>query len=73
MRTDALFLVVNMAARATKFEWTNGMVDDLLSSLLYFKSNMEYRNVHLNANKVKRYGAVREAMTMAHPGLARLM
>ena len=29
------------------------MVDDLLSTVLQFKSNMEYRNVDFNADKVK--------------------
>ena len=46
-------LLVNMVASATKFKWTNGVVDDLLSSLLQFKSNMEYRNADFNADKVK--------------------
>ena len=34
-------MVMNMVATATKFKWTNGMLDDLLSSLLQFKSNID--------------------------------
>ena len=45
------------------------MDDDLLSSLLQFKSNMEYRNVHFNANKVKQYEAVREAMARKYSSI----
>lgn len=39
------------------------MVDDLLSSLLQFKSNLEYRNVDSKAEKVKQYesGCVADA------------
>jgi len=62
MRTNSIFLLVNMAASAAKFKWKDGMVDDLLRSLFQFKSNMEYRNLDFNADKPKQHEAVREAM-----------
>ena len=61
--------LVTMAARATKFQWTNTMVDNLFSSLLQFKSNMEYCNVGFNIDKVKQYEAVREAMAQMYSSI----
>jgi len=52
-----------MAALAKRFQWNKGdKVENLILCLAKFKSEMEYKNIDFNADKVKQYEAVREAM-----------
>ena len=55
-----------MAAASTKqkrFQWNKGdKIENLIRCLGNFKAQMEYKNIDFNADKVKQYEAVREAM-----------
>jgi hypothetical protein len=43
----------------SKFKWSEEMVQDLLDGLLEYKTQMEFNNFDLNADKNKQYEAVR--------------
>ena len=48
---------------ATRFQWNNGdKIKKLNRCLANYKSKMDYQNSDFNADKVKQYEAVREAM-----------
>ena len=48
---------------ATRFQWNNGdKIENLIRCLANYKSKMDYQNSDFNADKVKQYEAVREAM-----------
>jgi len=52
-----------MAAKEKRFQWNKGdKVENLFQSLANFKAKMEYNNFDFNADKVKQYQAVWEAM-----------
>lgn len=52
---------------AGRFLWTAGdKVETLIDCLAKFKSMMEYNNCDFNADKVKPYKAVREAMARVY-------
>ena len=53
--------------KANRFLWTAGdKVEILIECLAKFKSTMEYNNCDFNADKVKQYEAVREAMARVY-------
>ena len=46
-----------------RFQWNKGdKVENLIRCLANCKAQMEYKNIDFNADKVKQYEAVREAM-----------
>ena len=48
---------------ATSFQWNNGdKIKKLIRCLANYKSKMDYQNSDFNADKVKQYEAVREAI-----------
>ena len=54
-----------MAAKEKRFQWNKGdKIENLIRCrcLANFKAKMEYNNSDFNADKVKQYEAVREAM-----------
>jgi len=51
------------AIKDKRFQWNKGdKIENLIRCLANFKAQMEYKNVDFNADKVKQYEAVREAM-----------
>ena len=49
--------------KKNRFRWSQGdKVFNLIQCLGNYKSAMEYRNIDFNADKVKQYEAVRQAM-----------
>jgi len=52
-----------MATAMKRFQWNKGdKVENLIRCLANYKAQMEYKNIHFSAVKVKQYEAVREAM-----------
>jgi len=52
-----------MAAATKRFQWNKGdKIENLILCLANFKLQMEFKNIDFNADKVKQYEAVREAM-----------
>ena len=52
-----------MAAKERRFQWNKGeKIENLIQCLANFKAKMGYNNSDFNADKVKQYEAVREAM-----------
>ena len=50
-------------ASGARFQWSKGgKVENLIRCLANYKAKMEYNNSDFNADKVKQYEAVREAM-----------
>ena len=48
---------------ATRFQWNNGdKIENLIRCLANYKSKMDYQDSDFNADKVKQYEAVGEAM-----------
>ena len=53
----------NRNASGARFQWSKGdKVENLIRCLANYKAKMEYNNSDFNADKVKQYEAVREAM-----------
>ena len=51
------------ATKETRFQWNKGdKIKNLIHCLANFNAQMEYKNNGFNADKVKQYEAVREAM-----------
>ena len=52
-----------MAAKEKRFQWNKGdKIENLIRCLANFKAKMKYNNSDFNADKVKQYEAVWEAM-----------
>ena len=45
-----------------RFKWTEDMVEDLLQALYEYKCIMEYNNSDFNADRTKKYEAVRSSL-----------
>ena len=54
------------ARKQKRFQWNEGdKIENLIRCLASLKARIEYKNIDFNAEKVKQYEAVREAMNSA--------